>query len=198
MSTFNKLGTFSAACMLAATLGAPATAVAHDADAADAPRKVERTLKDAWIDGKLEAVYSLNEHLNPFTIDTEVSSGVVRLSGTVENTVERDLAGELAKGVDGVHEVINDLAVDTSVETSRDGAERDFGAWANDVTITAKVKSKLLANEHTRGLDIDVDTKHRVVKLNGAVESDEARQLAEQITRNTGNVRDVHNHLHVN
>jgi osmotically-inducible protein OsmY len=42
-----------------------------------------------------------------------------------------------------------------------------------------------------------VDTKDNRVTLSGEVESDEARQLAEQIAENTKNVAGVENNLRV-
>jgi osmotically-inducible protein OsmY len=58
-----------------------------------------------------------------------------------------------------------------------------------------RMKSKLLANTNTHGLKIDVDTRGDVVTLAGAVSSSEEKQLAEQIARNTGDVKDVRNQL---
>ena len=71
----------------------------------------EGAVKDAWIDGKLEAVYALNSYLSAFAIDTAVTQGVVQLTGKVSSDIDRDLAGELAKGIEGVVDVHNDLAV---------------------------------------------------------------------------------------
>jgi osmotically-inducible protein OsmY len=168
--------------------------------------------KDAWIAGKLEAVYALNRHLNPFTIDTDVENGLVRLSGNVSSDIDRDLAGELAKGIDGVVEVDNDLVIregarDELARADRDAADaaeddelddadrRPFGVWIDDATTTAMVKSKLLGNPNTEGLEIDVDTRGDVVTLSGQVSSAEQKELAEELARNTGDVRDVDNRL---
>jgi osmotically-inducible protein OsmY len=154
--------------------------------------------RDAWIDGKLEAVYALNRHLSAFAIDTDVEQGVVRLTGRVESDIDRDLAGELAKGIEGVVEVDNDLEVATdarAVASRARGPERSFGVWIDDATTTATVKSKLLANRNTQGLQIDVDTRGDVVTLTGEVSSAEEKALAEEIARNTGDVKDVRNQL---
>jgi hyperosmotically inducible protein len=161
----------------------------------------ERTgeTKDAWITGKLEAVYALNRHLEGYAIDTDTQNGVVRLTGTVESDIDRDLAGELAKGIEGVVSVDNDLEVADHArkQVVASGDDRPFGVWVDDATTTATVKSKLLANPNTKGLDIDVDTRGDVVTLRGQVSSNEEKQLAEELAKNTGDVKEVRNQLTV-
>ena len=156
----------------------------------------EGAAKDAWIDGKLEAVYALNRHLSAFAIDTEVDKGIVHLTGKVQEDIDRDLAGELAKGIDGVVEVNNKLTIVADARvTPKEGEDRSFGAWIDDATTTASVKSKLLGNPNTKGMQIDVDTRGDVVTLSGEVASGEEKSLAEELTRNTGDVKNVRNQL---
>jgi osmotically-inducible protein OsmY len=169
--------------------------------------------KDAWITGKLEAVYALNSHLDAFAINTETTNGKVHLTGKVDSDIDRDLAGELAKGIDGVVSVDNDLMVVANARSSssrttesanashadHDGnaktGGRPFGVWVDDATTTAMVKSKLFADPHIKGTKIDVDTRGDVVTLSGTVGSNEQKQLAEQIAKNTGDVKQVKNQL---
>lgn len=156
----------------------------------------EGAAKDAWIDGKLETVYALNRHLSAFAIDTEVDQGIVRLTGSVDSDIDRDLAGELAKNVEGVVEVNNGLVIAAGARTPRaEGEDRSFGAWIDDATTTASVKSRLLGNSNTAGMQIDVDTRGDVVTLSGEVVSAEEKALAEEIARSTGDVKDVRNQL---
>ena len=154
-------------------------------------------MKDAWLTGKIETVLVLNGQLNAFMINTDVESGVVHLTGIVDNDTDRDLAGQITKGIGGVIKVDNDLQIDeTRAAAERAGRdERDFGSWVDDTTTTAVVKSKLLGNANTSGLKIDVDTADDVVTLSGRVDSSNEKYLAEEIARNTGDVRSVRNHL---
>jgi osmotically-inducible protein OsmY len=150
-------------------------------------------------------VFLLNRHLNNFAIDTDVENGEVHLRGAVESDIDRDLAAALAEGVDGVTGVENELTVegeaarvardDRNVSNSADTNARTFGTWVDDATTTAAVKSKLIANADTKGLEIDVDTHEDVVTLSGRVNSDQISQLAEQIAHNTGDVASVRNNL---
>lgn len=152
--------------------------------------------KDAWIEG--ESVYALNHYLSAFAIDVEVDQGVVQLTGQVPSIIDRDLAGALAKGIDGVVKVNNQLSIVADAHaTPKTGEDRTLGVWIDDVTTTARVKSKLLADPNTKGMQIHVDTRSEVVTLSGDAASSEERSLAEQLARNTGNVKDVLNQLTV-
>jgi osmotically-inducible protein OsmY len=154
--------------------------------------------KDAWITGKVEMAFLLNGHLNPFAIATDVENGAVHLTGIVKDGIDRDLAGEVARGIEGVVSVDNDLTIDAeranAVAKEHATNHRDFGSWVDDATTTARVKSRLLANTNTQGLKIDV-TKDDVVTLSGRVKSTKEKSLAEEIARNTGDVESVRNNL---
>jgi osmotically-inducible protein OsmY len=67
--------------------------------------------------------------------------------------------------------------------------------FVDDATTTAMVKVKLLADPNVKGLKIGVETRGDVVTLSGKVGSAEQKQLAEQLTRNTSDVKRVHNEL---
>jgi osmotically-inducible protein OsmY len=59
------------------------------------------------------------------------------------------------------------------------------------------VKSKLLWNGSTSGLEIDVDTHNDVVTLSGDVDSAQEKALAGQVAETTEDVRSVENQLSV-
>jgi osmotically-inducible protein OsmY len=154
--------------------------------------------KDSFITGKLEATYLFNRHLSPFTIHSETTNGVVHLTGTVDNNIDRDLAGEIAKGIDGVTSVKNDLVIKAGsgqASTKSSGSTRSFGQYVDDATTTAMVKTKLLADPNVKGLKISVETTGDVVTLTGKVGSAEQKQLAEKLAQNTSDVKKVKNEL---
>ena len=152
---------------------------------------------DAWIQGKIETTFALNRHLSGYALDADVINGAAHLTGKVENEIDRDLAGPLAKGVDGVLSVKNDITVaeKSRVTATGNGEHRTFGRFVDDATTTAAVKTKLLADKNIAGTKIDVDTRGDVVTLAGEVASTEQKQLAEQIAKNTGDVKKVKNEL---
>lgn len=156
---------------------------------------------DTASEASLSTTYALNRHLNPFKIDIEVNNGVATLSGEVDNEVEKDLAEQLALGIDGIREVNNQLKIDKNQKnynkSKKDNKEYTFMDKVEDANITAKVKSLLLWNGNTSGFEIDVDTRNRIVSLSGTVDSDMESQLSEQIAKNTDGVREVRNNLKV-
>ena len=171
----------------------PMAAYAEDGD-------MSRQLTEARQEGSVWTAFALNRHLSPFSIDVEIENGVAVLTGEVESEVDRDLAEQVALGVEGIREVDNQLKVEgeTADRNTTDDNERSFSSRFNDATTTATVKSKLLWNRNTEGLDINVDTRNGIVTLQGNADTSEAKELAERLARNTEGVRQVDNQLEVN
>jgi len=68
---------------------------------------------------------------------------------------------------------------------------------AIDSGVTAKVKAKLAIDETVKAYQIDVTTQDKVVTLSGNVSTEEERERALQIARETEGVVDVHNQIMV-
>lgn len=188
MRTLKKIAIATATISVLA-LG-PMTAHAADGD-------MSRQLTEARQEGSIWTAFTLNQHLSPFTIDVDIEHGVATLTGEVESEVEKDLAEQVALGVEGVNEVDNQLQVSgEDVQRSADD-ERSLSNRFNDATTTATVKSKLLWNRNTEGLDINVTTRNGVVTLEGQADSEASIELAERLARNTDDVRQVDNQLSV-
>jgi hyperosmotically inducible protein len=71
------------------------------------------------------------------------------------------------------------------------------GETVDDATITASVKSKLVADKASNLTRVDVDTQNGVVHLNGSVETAEQKSRAEQLARESRGVTRVVNNLQV-
>jgi hyperosmotically inducible protein len=61
----------------------------------------------------------------------------------VNEDIDKELAGQIALGVDGIKEVQNDIEVKADYEPARDRKDSSFGDKVDDFSITARVKSKL-------------------------------------------------------
>ncbi|MCW8870540.1 MAG: BON domain-containing protein [Proteobacteria bacterium] len=196
----NKLRNAIRTTILAASLAVTPYALANNSQYDN-----DDKLKDAWLDGKVETALLVNRHLNNFEIDTDVKGRTVMLTGTVNSEIDKELAGEIAKGIEGVDKVKNKLTVekpDTMNHEMHDDhddhdADRSFSNWYYDSTTTATIKSKLLWNSETSGLSVNVDTMYGNVTLDGEVNSSAEKDLVEQIAENTDGVRSVDNQLTV-
>jgi hyperosmotically inducible periplasmic protein len=71
------------------------------------------------------------------------------------------------------------------------------GQTVDDATITASVKSKLVADKASNLTRVDVDTNNGTVYLNGIVENAEQKSRAEELARQANGVKAVVNNLQV-
>src|SRR5438045_2012609 len=145
-----------------AGFGAAGIAANTPAKAAQ-PQATSPSISDQVGDARREAqiwtTYATNPHLHAFDLKVEVKGDKATLNGTVQNGAAKDLAEQIALGVNVIRHVDNRLVVNASYEPPKRAAgERSFGDMVADATITASVKSKLLWDSHTDGLDIHVDT----------------------------------------
>lgn len=168
-----------------------------------AEQGLARQLSDARQQGAIDTAFALSRHLDPFDIQVSVEDSVARLSGAVENPAERDLASELASSIEGVREVDNQLRIDPDLvptvleDQARIVTDKTLAQRFDDATLAATVKSKLLWNSNTEGLDVQVRTENGVVSLSGNAGTPAAKELAGELVTNTEGVREVHNHLSI-
>ncbi|MCF7989594.1 MAG: BON domain-containing protein [Thiohalocapsa sp.] len=149
---------------------------------------------DLWIEGQLETIYALNEHLNPFGIEVESESGQVTLGGSVPSETQRRLAEQLARDIAEIRSVENNIAVHPDAALP---APKALYAVVSDANITTRIELRLLWNRETSSLDIDVDTADGEVRLGGTAASEAERQAAERIALGTEGVRAVENSITV-
>ncbi len=161
---------------------------------ANAAQDWQDDAKDAWIDGKAETTLLLNANLNSFDINTDVHDGNVTLTGKVNSSVDKSLAGELIKSLDGVKDVNNELSV---MKQHSDKDSKDLSDSLTDSKVATVVKTRLLFSADVSGSDINVDVANGVVTLKGTVSSDAERDLALTIAKNTDDVKDVVDELRV-
>lgn len=158
-------------------------------------------LSDARREAQIWTTYGFNPHLRALDISVDVSGTNAVLTGTVSEGVEKELAEQIALGIEGIDKVDNRLLVDGDYQPKARvvaaNGERDFATTVEDATITASVKSKLLWSANTSGLAINVDTLNGKVTLNGNAQSAASKDLAGRIARNTDGVRAVNNRLSV-
>jgi osmotically-inducible protein OsmY len=175
MST--HLGRAAGALLVAALLGACSTTQ---------PPSVQ--IDDARIHTELTARLAADDDTSPASIDINVNEGVVHLTGAVDSAVARDEAERIARSLEGVREVVNDISV---------GGEQTLGEKVDDAAVTARVKAKIAASSQLNPFNIQVNTVDGVVSLTGRVHSAAEKAEAERLARETEGVRRVRNLLEV-
>jgi hyperosmotically inducible periplasmic protein len=89
------------------------------------------------------------------------------------------------------------LVLVAAVSGCRATTGRSAGQNVDDASITASVKSKLVADKVSNLTRIDVDTNNGTVYLNGTVETSEQKTKAEQLAWQAKGVKAVVNNLQV-
>ncbi|HRI89737.1 MAG TPA: BON domain-containing protein, partial [Candidatus Hydrogenedentes bacterium] len=150
---------------------------------------------DTAISARIETLFAINESLSPFNINTTTIEGVVTLTGSVGDEVARDLATSLAKTVDGVKEVKNELiVVDDPVPP------RPVKTWRqriDDASLAAAIRSNLLYNKELKGLKLGVECDGSHATIYGVVGNELAKERIGEIVMSTRGVEKVTNNLSV-
>lgn len=154
--------------------------------------------RDAWLEGRLESAYLLNTQLNNFSIDPDIRQGDVTLNGSVASEADKHLAERVARSMEEIGTVENNLRVrrdDSSA--SADAAPNAFVRVWRDSTITAGLAAEYTASSAIQKRNINIETDGGVVTLYGHVESEAAKQQAENMARDYEHVTQVRNKLEV-
>lgn len=188
---------FHAKLLLAAAITLALGSAQVVADDKTAAKAKSGPVADARQEAQIWTTYTLNRYLRANDLTVTVLDGKATLSGNVEEGVHKDLAGAIAAGVSGIDDVDNQITVDADYKAPDRSSTRGYGDVVDDATITTAVKSKLLWSKHTEGMDTKVVTNAGKVELSGTVATQQAKQQAEKLAKNTDGVRSVDNKLQV-
>lgn len=172
--------------MLAAT-AAIGLLAAFAAQADDSKRSVGEYTDDKLLVSKVKTALISDKTAEASEINVEVYKGVVQLNGFVDNEKEKAQAETVARGVEGVKGVENNLAIKQASQTT--------GGVIDDSTITAKVKTALIESADTKAGDIKVETRGGVVQLSGFVSSQAQKDAATKVAKSVSGVKAVENGL---
>jgi len=103
------------------------------------------------------------------------------LTGEVPDAAAREEAERIARGIENVRGVYNELVV---------SGVSSFTVRSNDSLITSKVKTRFLDSRKFNGIHVKVVTENSVVYLMGLVKREEANDATE-IARTTSGVQKV-------
>jgi len=135
-----------------------------------------------WKAGSRLDKYGKDAHINVTSYNRKLL-----ITGEAINEETRDKIGELARSVENVQQVWNEMAI---------GPASSLSNRSNDYYITSKVKARFVDGQKFAPQHVKVVTEAGTVFLLGLVNEREA-QAAIQITRTTEGVRKVVNLLEV-
>ncbi|HKZ07220.1 MAG TPA: BON domain-containing protein [Methylomirabilota bacterium] len=144
---------------------------------------VKGNVSDSWITAKTKIALMADNRVPGTTVSVETQKGMVYLRGKVESDAAKSAAEEVARGVEGVQAVRNELQVVPA--TAKKTVE------AKDDEITKQVKDRL--KNDARLKSVDVRTDNGVVTLQGKVSNINDSVRASQMAREVPGVRSVRN-----
>lgn len=169
----------------------------------DADRSVGTVIDDATITASIKTKLLDDERTEGFDINVDTRNGVVTLRGGADSLTAKSAAETLARSVEGVRSVSNQIVVAAEGSMARTEANsatasgevrkgaKSAAAATEDGWLTTKVKTQLLADDDIKGLDISVETKGNVVHLSGVVPSSEMKARAIATAEGTEGVASV-------
>lgn len=171
----------------AATLIALALAAPTGASAADGKKSTTESMKtsvsDSWITSKTKIALFADSRAPGSAVSVETKNGMVSLRGKVENAAEKQAAEEIARGIEGVQGVRNELQVVPGTAKKLVDVKDD--------EITTQVKNRLEKDPKLKS--VDVRTDNGVVTLKGRLPNITDSARASQMAREVPGVRAVRN-----
>lgn len=115
-------------------------------------RSTGQVIDDAAILTKTKAALVNDPVVSGMAINVDVNRGVVTLDGAVNGSVEKQKAEQIARGVDGVRAVENNIVVRQAVQTTS-GTETSTRATRDGTDVEAEIEADA---------DLDKDPKVEV------------------------------------
>jgi len=143
--------------------------------------------KDGWITSKAKIALYADDRVSGTAINVDTKGGVVTLRGKVASADENKAAEEIAKEIEGVSSVKNNLQVVTP--SQRKAVDRQ------DDEIVKAVKDRIKIDQALKGSDIDVRADKGTVTLTGSAKDLNARARASELARGVAGVKSVKNEV---
>ena len=141
---------------------------------------------DTALTANVKTGLSREDSVSASDIQVTTNNGVVTLEGTVASEYAKSAAEAVARSIEGVDRVDNQLV--TSMGTAR---VSEAGRIGSDTWITTKVKSLLVADSIGSGLAISVNTRDGIVTLEGDLDDEDTLEHVRTIAADVEGVRRV-------
>ena len=146
---------------------------------------------DAWIGIKVKSALLFHSNVRATKTDVNVADGNVILSGEASSLAQKELTTEYANDVEGVKSVKNEMTV---AKTPAKPSET-MGEKIDDASITAQVKSSLMAHRSTSAIKTKVHTTDGVVTISGIAKNAAEKSLVTKLATDIYGVSSVINNM---
>jgi hyperosmotically inducible protein len=172
----------------ALVVAGPAFAQSTMTDKAKSVTQEAKTgMSDSWLTSKAKIALFSDDRVKGRQVHVETKDGVVYLRGKVDSSEAKAAASDIAKGMEGVKDVKNELQV---VAPSARAA-----VTADDKQIYKSVEQRFKHDPQLKNAKIDAKVDAGVVILTGEVKSIDTSARASEIARSVPGVRYVKNDL---
>jgi len=172
-----------------------------------APACQEKTIDDATLTAKVKAKMIADGRVSATRVNVESVEGVVTLKGEVQTPQENTAAEDIAKTVEGVKRVSNEITVNAAVagsgaptvdelkdkaKSAADQIATGAKQGASDAGLKLELKGRLAAAGFS---NIGTEVHDGEATLTGQVASDKERSAVETIVARENGVKKVVNRL---
>lgn len=165
-----------------------AVRAANDATRANANANANKDKpNDSWLTAKTKIALLADSRVSGSRVNIETKGGSVTLRGKVETMDEKSAAEQITRGVDGVREVKNELAVVP--------ASRRKIVDAKDDAIVSEVDKRIKNDQMLKTAKITVRSDAGAVTLSGQAPGLMASARASELADEVDGVRTVKNEL---
>lgn len=156
---------------------------------------IKESSEDTATTTKVRTALKLSKHVSPFDIDVKTKQGAVNLTGQVPSEEVKAMAGVIAQDTSGVKELHNNLVVDPGTRPNPEASR--LTERVADLEIKSIVEDTLRKNPELKDRPIELVVRERKVSLNGVVDTESQKNLAQQIAWGVQGVVAVANNLSV-
>lgn len=185
-ASMNKLNKILVTLMLGVSLSGCVAVLVGGAMVGTAVMTSDRRTVGAQTEDTTIELKSVNRISTMFGNEVHVNvnsyNRTVLLTGEVSDEATKERIGDVIKGIENVHSVVNEIQVSAFLSS--------LGARSSDTLLTTKVRSKLLGTPDIYSSSFKVVTENGVVYLMGRVSQREAN-VATEAAREVSGVQKV-------
>jgi hyperosmotically inducible protein len=156
---------------------------------------IKESTQDAATTSRVRTALLLSKNVSPFDIKVGTLQGEVTLEGQVPSEQVKTVAGAIAQDTSSVKQVHNNLAVNPAIERNPD--REHLGERVADLEIQTLVTDALTKNSDLTVRHITTEVKNRTVALNGTVQTNNQKYVAEHIAWQVPGVQSLTDNLSV-